>query len=332
MNILQVSGETTGRSGGGVGSVVHTISNELVTRGHQCDVISYGGSAKSSSYNIIMMGKPWLGAFHLLHLGLYSASYTLSRHEYYDVIHFHLPTCMWTLSLLAGRDEILSKSVITFHTTALGFRERYYTRCHPHFMSWSDLIHRMGYSRLETEVERLVGRRKGGRMTAVSERVREELCRYGVDSRIHLIRNPARGFPEKQDRTSPVRSEESLVLSVGRLSGQKGYHQALQALSRIKKDGMKYLVAGKGKLREKLQLVMKKWEVRGEFLGYVPDDTLHKLYSEARLFLLTSLYEGLPVAALEAMRFGLPVVGFDSAGLEEIVSRPNLGYICSFGD
>ena len=47
------------------------------------------------------------------------------------------------------------------------------------------------------------------------------------------------------------------------------------------------------------------------------------------MFCLTSLYEGLPVAALEAMAHGLPVITTAYSGAEELVQNRKTGYICT---
>jgi glycosyltransferase involved in cell wall biosynthesis len=55
------------------------------------------------------------------------------------------------------------------------------------------------------------------------------------------------------------------------------------------------------------------------FTGFIPDDTLIKLYSAATLFVFPSLYEGLGLPILEAIRCGAPVLAGDNSSQPEVV-------------
>jgi len=59
-------------------------------------------------------------------------------------------------------------------------------------------------------------------------------------------------------------------------------------------------------------------EDRVEFLGYIPDEDLPKLYQEATLFVYPSLHEGFGIPVLEAMRCGCPVVTSKVSSLPEV--------------
>ena len=55
-----------------------------------------------------------------------------------------------------------------------------------------------------------------------------------------------------------------------------------------------------------------------EFLGYVSEDELHKLYSGASAFVHASFVEGFGFPVLEAMHYGLPILCSTGSGTEEI--------------
>lgn len=94
------------------------------------------------------------------------------------------------------------------------------------------------------------------------------------------------------------------VLFVGRLVPEKGCHYLLDAYKQLDTD-MKLVIAGGTSFSS--EYVDKLHAMGGDrvrFLGYVYGDVLDELYSNARIFVLPSDLEGLPIALLEAMSFG----------------------------
>ena len=71
---------------------------------------------------------------------------------------------------------------------------------------------------------------------------------------------------------------------------------------------------------------------RVETAGVVDAATLSGLYAEARALLIASRYEGRPIAVIEAMASGVPVVGFDVPGLRELVRPGRDGLLAGDGD
>ena len=69
---------------------------------------------------------------------------------------------------------------------------------------------------------------------------------------------------------------------------------------------------------------------RVSFLGFRKDVEI--LLSQAHVFALASCYEGMPVAVMEAMAAGLPVVATDVGGNAELVREERTGYLAPRGD
>jgi len=63
-----------------------------------------------------------------------------------------------------------------------------------------------------------------------------------------------------------------------------------------------------------------------EFPGFASDDELQRLYRSASLFVLPTLFEGMPTVVLEAMSVGMPVMVTDTGATRELVDDAN-GYI-----
>jgi glycosyltransferase involved in cell wall biosynthesis len=67
-------------------------------------------------------------------------------------------------------------------------------------------------------------------------------------------------------------------------------------------------------------------------LGRVPPETMSRLYAEATIFAMPSVYEPFGIAVLEAMANGLPCIVSDACALPEIVEDGRTGFVVSAGD
>lgn len=123
-------------------------------------------------------------------------------------------------------------------------------------------------------------------------------------------------------------SKKFEVIFVGRLEEQKNLFVFMEIIKQLKKDfpHIKAKLVGTG-----AQLPLLKQKVKDlylsrnvNFAGYSADPEKH--YRSAKVFLLTSFFEGQPHSVLEAMWFGLPVVAIASPGIDEIVSNGQTGY------
>ena len=117
--------------------------------------------------------------------------------------------------------------------------------------------------------------------------------------------------------------EELLVLLVGRLVYEKGFHLALDALAPIlrRRGGVRFVVAGTGAAEAELQRQARQLGLAGHgvFLGWIGDDMLHSLYRVSDLCIVPSIYEPFGLVALEAMASGCLCVVADTGGLREVV-------------
>ena len=117
--------------------------------------------------------------------------------------------------------------------------------------------------------------------------------------------------------------DERLVLLVGRLVYEKGFHLALDALAPVVRSlgNVRFVVAGTGTAEAELR--RQAWRLglhrRGVFLGWVGDDMLHSLYRIAEVCVVPSLYEPFGIVALEAMASGAVCVVADTGGLREVI-------------
>lgn len=151
--------------------------------------------------------------------------------------------------------------------------------------------------------------------------------------RIHVLPNPVvlpSALPEKGS------SAVFRVLSLGRLGSRKGTFDLLAALARLPVDirsRMRVVLAGDGALAEvrRASVQLGVADVV-ELPGWVDETTRDALLDAAHAFVLPSHDEGLPMALLEAMARGLPVVTTPVGGIPELVTHDVDGLLVPPGD
>jgi len=123
--------------------------------------------------------------------------------------------------------------------------------------------------------------------------------------------------------------EAFLIGSVGNLRPPKGYQYLLPAFREValKYPESRLLIAGEGPLRRTLERFSRRLGISRKvfFLGFQKD--LSVFYSGLDLFAMPSLWEGMPVALLEALSYGLPVIVTAVSGIPEVVSDGVEGFL-----
>ena len=127
-------------------------------------------------------------------------------------------------------------------------------------------------------------------------------------------------------------SDDFIVISVGELNKNKNQKVIIKAIAQLNDSKIHYILCGKGDQLENLQSQVKGngLEDKIHFLGYRKD--VVDITSQADVFAMPSKREGLPVASLEAMYCGLPLVNSNIRGLEDVTETGKSGYTCDPDD
>ena len=159
--------------------------------------------------------------------------------------------------------------------------------------------------------------------------------RLAPAGKARLIRNgidPAGIIPgfDRAAKKSQLGSDgRPLVVAVSRLHRQKGLKYLLRAVPLIREEipAVKVVIAGGGPLESKLASAMKRLRI-GEsatLLGERKD--AREVLAAADVFVLPSLWEGLPYVLVEAAALGKPIVATDIDGVREVVRSGETGVL-----
>ena len=184
------------------------------------------------------------------------------------------------------------------------------------------------YSRPVRWLYRLAFRR-AGRMAILSRYTLKVFERGVKDARTTIVYGgftPAAGAVAKTGI-----GPERRILSVGAIKPRKGFHTLLEAFGLLKAQGFDFRADCVGpqepsKYVDQLAARLKELglEDRVTFHGRVSEEALQRFYAGADLFVLPSehsgtAFEGLGLVYLEAMTYGLPVIGCLDSGAEDVI-------------
>ena len=125
---------------------------------------------------------------------------------------------------------------------------------------------------------------------------------------------------------------------MGILIERKGVADLLKAVNKIaldkKVNNMRLVIAGTGKEEEKLKQMSKDLDIDQyiTFAGWTSGEKKCELLRNCQLLVLPSYNEGLPIAILEALSYGMPVVATDVGDISSAVKDNKNGYLIQPGD
>ncbi len=248
-------------------------------------------------------------------LGQAWVAWRLMRRERVDVIHAH-----WLIpqGLIAALLPWLPGRRVSYVVTSHG----------------ADLYALKG--RLLDGIKRFVARRAAA-ATVVSSAMRERLAALGVPAaHIHVLPMGV-DLSERFTPDPSVPRSQHEILFVGRLVEKKGLRHLIAALPQVLEgvpDAFLTIVGfGPEEAALRQQVHTLGLQAKVHFLGAVAQTRLPALYRRAALFVAPFVQaesgdqEGLPVALMEAVACGCPVVAGDVAGIEDLLGRMK-PYIC----
>jgi len=153
----------------------------------------------------------------------------------------------------------------------------------------------------------------------------------GVDTKVF---KPLQRERDKLRKDFDVENRFAL-LSLGRIVKRKGFDTAIKALTHLQDiEDLRLLIVGKGPEQSSLMRLTRELalESKVKFLGFVPAESLPKIYNVADVFVapfraMGRDLEGFPLVVQEAQACGLPIVSTATAGLPELVGNNTTGFL-----
>jgi len=327
MRVLIVSSEYPPIIEGGLARHVRKLSEQLVAHGVEVHVLTRGGdrlTTREERHGVIVhrLREPpfprdvrafvhWVEA---MNADIAERGGELVAELGFDLVHSH----DWLVA--DGARQVARRAgrpwLVTVHATEYGRHQ-----------GWVDKYPQSHIHAAESEMVHLADH-----VITCSRYMRSHVAEvFGLGARrITAMQNgidPGDLEPVASDlaalRARYAQPDERLVLLVGRLVYEKGFHLALDALAPLVQEpgGVRFVVAGTGSAEADLR--RQAWRLglhrHGTFLGWVGDDMLHSLYRIADLCIVPSIYEPFGIVALEAMASGCLCVVADTGGLREVV-------------
>lgn len=222
----------------------------------------------------------------------------------YDVVHVHAPASgIVTLSTYWRMRRSRRDLVFTVHNSWKSFRlrNRLFLRL---IIALFPLVVVCGQAARDSMPRRIL-KRRGHKVAVVPN---------GVDvDRVDAV---------LADFEPPPPAPGDTVISVGRLIPIKDPCTMVEAFAAVAGPDDGLVLVGDGTLRQHVADMVHEHELgpRVQFTGLVPRDDVYRLMKSSDVFMSTSHGEGLPVAMLEAMACGIPVIASDIAPHREIAA------------
>ena len=246
-----------------------------------------------------------------------------------DIIHCHHPFVLGIEGLKAAR-RLGIPSVYTFHTQ--------YDQYNHYIPLPGGLVSAITVRR----VRNFCG--KAGQITTPAESARQILIRYGVNREITVIPNPidlTRFSMTESLRKSKAQvlqnrynlGDSKLLVNVGRVAPEKNLPLLLRAFQAMVKQSpsqaLRLMIVGDGPVLGDLKQLAASLGIASEvcFTGLIPPGEIPDYLAAADLMVMTSTTEVKPLAQLEALAAGVPIVAVAAPGANDTIVSGENGFL-----
>ncbi|CAD0227935.1 glycosyltransferase family 4 protein [Planktothrix agardhii] len=234
-----------------------------------------------------------------------------------DLVHIHI----------AERGSVIRKSVIALVCMVTG---------KPFILHAHGCEFHQFYDELPQGIQQMITAifRRSAYLIALSESWRNyyvETCHLAPEQ-VVVLNNPV-ALPEQWQKTEPLGKLKFVFL--GKINKRKGIFDLLNAFANLEpsyRNQVELVLAGTGEV-EQVQNLATQLGIQDQivFPGWINQQQRDQLLAESDVMLLPSYNEGLPMAILEAMSWGLPVITTPVGGIPEVIENGKTGLLITPG-
>ncbi len=198
-----------------------------------------------------------------------------------------------------------------------------------------DVSHRDVLNHYTPEYQQLFNR--GDLMLPISRLWASRLQQMGCPSEKIAVSRMGVNMEKFSLRPLKAPGQPLKMISVARLTEKKGLHVAIEACRLLRERGVdfRYHILGIGPWERRLRTMIEQFQLEEYVVmpGFKPNHEVKAMLDEADLFLLPSVtgadgdMEGIPVALMEAMAVGIPVVSTLHSGIPELIDADRSGWL-----
>lgn len=296
---------------GGAEKVLVDLANEFAKQRHTVAILCL---RRIGALRAAVDARVDVECLHLAEGSHYLLPWQLARmirRQRYDIVHAHT----WGVLYESALGGLLAKTPAVVFTSHGNYP--------PMAQSLLRRIKRHARLALEGRVLRRIDV-----TVPVSDAMKSEIAARTPAARIETIHNGIEVLPLMEAPGRPLRDNVLRLVTVGRMAPVKNHALLLEAVAELRRDlPVQIDIIGDGPERPAMEKLAHTLGIGAQirFLGFRND--VHAYLAHADAFVITSDYEGISIAILEAMRAGLPVVATDVGGIRETVIDGETGIV-----
>lgn len=158
----------------------------------------------------------------------------------------------------------------------------------------------------------------------------EDKSYWGSLDNMEVIPNANSFLPE-----GTAKLNKKVAVAVGRLDYQKGFDDLIKIWAMVQPVFPDWYlhIYGEGKLKHELKMLIDDLDMEQHIHLYQPTKNIEEVYLGSSVYLMTSRYEGLPMALLEAQACGVPLLSYTcKCGPRDIIEHGRNGFLIEEGD
>ena len=302
---MKISFVTNGLTSGGSERVLSLVANEFAKRGYDVEILSYMDTVVfyelEPNIRVLFMDRE-AKSHSMLKKILWLRKYVKSNKPDVVIAFLQRVYCLTIMSLLGTGIPVISSERND---------PRYYNKLYKLlmriFLPFTSR-HIVQTQSIKEYFPKAIQRKT----TIIPNPVNEDIYKINVDQ------------VKKKD----------LIINVGRMTNQKNQLMLIDAFNQIHQNFPSYqlYIYGDGPMREKLEERISSLSLKDKVFMPGRCESIFERMSEARLFCLSSDFEGMSNALIEAICLGLPIVTTNVSGVKELIGDGQNGLVVEKGD